>query len=125
MRHFLHFLRIAQDSKINAREEVKMRHFRAKSHLDTLLADAVPSRPARPSVRSFLVCASSPLRRSLRWARVARSKKSNSSQLENFHRQIPPNPKMLNFFCIFGRFREGLLFDKILQFFPHKYCIFF
>ncbi len=38
MRQFLHFSRIARDCKINAREGVKMRHFRAKSqHLDTLV----------------------------------------------------------------------------------------
>ncbi len=37
MRHVLGFSRIAQDSKIDARERVKMRHFRTKSqHLDTL-----------------------------------------------------------------------------------------
>ncbi len=37
MRHFLSFSRIARDSKNDAREGVKMRHFRAKSqHLDTL-----------------------------------------------------------------------------------------
>ncbi len=37
MRHFLCFSRIAQDLKNDAREGVKMRHFRAKSqHLDTL-----------------------------------------------------------------------------------------
>ncbi len=37
MRHFLGFSRIARDSKIDARERVKMRHFRAKSqHLDAL-----------------------------------------------------------------------------------------
>ncbi len=37
MRQFLRFSLIARDCKINAREGVKMRHFRAKSqHLDTL-----------------------------------------------------------------------------------------
>ncbi len=38
MRHLFRFLCIAQDSKINARGGVKMRHFRAKSqHLDKVL----------------------------------------------------------------------------------------
>ena len=37
MLHFLGFSRIARDSKIDARERVKTRHFRAKSqHLDAL-----------------------------------------------------------------------------------------
>ncbi len=37
MRQFLRFVRIARDLKTDARESVKMRHFRAKSqHLDTL-----------------------------------------------------------------------------------------
>ena len=33
----MRFSRIARDCKINALEGVKMRHFRAKSHLDTLV----------------------------------------------------------------------------------------
>ena len=38
MRPLLGFSRIARNSKINAREGVNMRHFRTKSHLDTLLS---------------------------------------------------------------------------------------
>ncbi len=58
--------------------------------------------------------------------RVARSKKSNSAQMENFHRQIPPNQKMSNFYCIFGCFRVGLLFKNFLStVFFVKYCLFY
>ncbi len=50
MRHFLGFSRIARDSKINAREGAKMRHFRAKSHLDTLHISAFLHYPQRQKI---------------------------------------------------------------------------
>ncbi len=57
--------------------------------------------------------------------RVARSKKSNSAQLDNFHRQIPPNPKMSNFLLHFWMFQGGFTFQKnMCQHFFQKYCIF-